>query len=377
MSDRKLTGMDVLELLSSSRVQAQLDLSISRQACAHALSARRDTYQVTDAGVRYVVRFAEDAAHLAMLKKEERVQLGLRGHVTLRIPDTRVIEALDGHPRRTSVPFAIHRMIPGEPLVTEHYANASPQARDRLVRDLARFFRETHSVPLERACDWLDLPRAEVQPCGPGTAARLAPKYGKPVWFGPDQVAEMRPKLKSILRRAQDAALPRAQDAALPRTEDTVLDSHASGIFEDTVRRFEALGARAEYMVFGHGDMHGYNIAVGQDDLGPKLVGVFDLENAWILDIHEDLFRLSLVSEPMLEQVLAAYQELDPTRSFDRDRIAIYYRAFLFHLMVGKTGERLEHLKRLLVEHMRYYDAVHGGLPPLNTCKCTRCTSLQ
>jgi hypothetical protein len=73
----------------------------------------------------------------------------------------------------------------------------------------------------------------------------------------------------------------------------------------------------------------------------------------------------------MLEQVLAAYQELGPIRSFDRDRIAIYYRAFLFHLMVGKEGERLEHLKNLLFQHTRYYRFTYGGLPPLGQLKQT------
>ena len=68
------------------------------------------------------------------------------------------------------------------------------------------------------------------------------------------------------------------------------------------------------------------------------------------------LFRLSLVSEDLVERVMAAYQALSSqARTLDRDRIATFYRAFLFHLMVGKTGERLDHLKRLLREHLVYY----------------------
>jgi hypothetical protein len=69
------------------------------------------------------------------------------------------------------------------------------------------------------------------------------------------------------------------------------------------------------------------------------------------------------VSEDLLEQVMATYANLPgQTRVLDRGRIAIHYRAFLFHLMAGKTGERLEHLKRMLATHVERYAAPYGDL---------------
>jgi hypothetical protein len=41
-------------------------------------------------------------------------------------------------------------------------------------------------------------------------------------------------------------------------------------------------------------------------------------------------------------------------RPVDRERIAVYYRAFLFYLMVGKSGPRLVHLKPLLRAHFAH-----------------------
>ena len=164
--------------------------------------------------------------------------------------------------------------------------------------------------------------------CGVSDLARV---WGKPAWFNPDAVAALRPRVAPLLS---------AQEAAW---------------FEDTVRRFEALQPDPINMVFGHGDMHGYNMATVQDASGLRLVGAFDLGCTGILDIHEDLFRLSLVSEALLDRVSVVYQGLaGQTRALHRNRLAIYYRAFLFYLMDGKSGTGLQHLKRLFHAHIAY-----------------------
>jgi hypothetical protein len=319
----------VVELLSSPKVSERLGGIVGEGVRAVPLSDRGDTHRVTGAGGDFVVRFPRDDVHLSALRREERVRAGLQGRVTLLIPDTSVIDDLDGYP-----PFAIHRMIPGDPLTSECYASLAPQARDRLIGDLVNFFHETHSVSLEVACAWLDIPFD-----GEQTAVKLASAQGKPVWFGPDAVADMRPRLESLI------------------------DAYQKDLFEETVRLFEGLEVTPDRMVFGHGDIHGYNVAMGEDHLGPKIVGVFDLGCAGVLDIHEDFFRLSLVSEDLLERVIAAYQDLPgQVRPIDRNRIAIYYRAFLFYLMTDKSGEALDHLKSLLLDHVEYYDATHNGL---------------
>lgn len=318
---------EVERLLSTPRVSRRLGERIGTEVQVAPLGAR--TYRVSGSKGTFIVRFPRDRAHLSVLKKEESVQRELRNWVSVLVPDTSVIDDLDGCPA-----FAIHSMIPGRPLTTDCYSGASPAGRGRLVADLATFFHETHSIPLPVACQWLGIPFEEER-----TVARLASRQGKPTWFSPDAVASMRPQLEPLIDRGQAAT------------------------FEDTIRRFEALGTDPGNMAFGHGDMHGYNIAIAEDDLGPRLAGVFDLECAGVLDIHEDFFRLSLVSEELLDSVVEAYGRLaGRARPLKRDRMAIYYRAFLFYLMAGQSGEGLDHLKRLLQGHVAYYEGVHGRL---------------
>jgi aminoglycoside phosphotransferase (APT) family kinase protein len=325
----ELSEAEIVKLLSSPLVRNRLGGSFGEDVSAISLSARKDVYRVTTSNGDWILRFPRDGEHLSVLRKEERIGFGLRERITLRIPDTRVIADLDGIPA-----FAIHRVIPGEPLTTDLYLNLLPAARDRLIGDLARFFCQTHGIPLHVACEWLGIPFE-----GERTVAELASARKNHAWFGPDAIAEMRPLLEPLL------------------------DADQGRLFEDTARLFGALETTQDHMVFGHGDIHGYNVATGQDDLGYKIVGVFDLGCAGILDIHEDFFRLSLVSEELVERVMAAYQALPgQVRPLDRDRIAIYYRAFLFYLMVDRSGSRLCHLKRLLSAHVQYYDATYGGL---------------
>lgn len=317
-----LDAADVARILSAPQVGEQLGHRLGTPLEANPLAER--AYRVVGPGGDFVVRFPADQAQLLMLEKEERVQRGMREWVSLSIPDTTVIADLEGCPA-----FAIHRMIPGRPLTSECLAELSPQAHRRLVTDLAHFFDQAHRIPLPAACGWLGIPYQ-----GEETAAQLAPTHGKPTWFGPQAVAEIR--LRLALR----------------------LDVHHADLFEDTVRRFQALGTDPRHLAFGHGDMHGYNVAMGQDDLGPRLIGAFDLGCAGILDLHEDLFRLSLIGEELLERVVDAYRRLPgQTRSPRWYRLTVYYRAFLFYLMAERAGGQLDHLQRLLQRNIEHCGA--------------------
>lgn len=318
---------DVAAIFRAPRVDERLGGRVG--ANPRVTHLQQMTYQVCGADGVFIVRFPVDEAHLAALKREESVQRRLRARVSLLIPDTEVIDDLDGYPA-----FAVHGMIPGEPLTSVGYAGLSTTARERLVRDLAGFFSDTHRIPLAVACEWLDMPFE-----GDGTPAKLASTFGKPTWFGPHSRAEIRATLMPLL------------------------DARERELLEDTIRLFEALETHPENMVFGHGDMHGYNMAIGKDEMGPRLVGAFDLGCTGILDVHEDFFRLSLISEDLLERVLETYHELTGrARALRRDRIAIYYRAFLFYLMAEQSGSDLSDLRKLLREHVRYYGGSYGRL---------------
>jgi hypothetical protein len=295
---------------------------VGDELCVSRLSSK--AFQVTGSKGNFIIRFPGDEDELSRLRKEESVQRELRVKVHLKIPDTSVLE-IENFPV-----FAIHRMIPGEPLTSDIYDHLEPGARDRLIMDLAYFFYETRNIPLATACEWLSLQEDE---------EKLTAAYGKPGWFGGKTGASMRASLAAVL------------------------DAQEMRSFEEVVNLFDALPVELGYMVFGHGDMHGFNMAMGEDALGPRLVGVFDLGCTGILDVHEDFFRLSLISEDLLERVIEKYQDLTGyARPLRRDRIAIYYRAFLFYLMCELTGENLDHLKKMLQRHVEYYQDTYGSI---------------
>jgi aminoglycoside phosphotransferase (APT) family kinase protein len=158
--------------------------------------------------------------------------------VSLQIPDTRVFE-IDDLPT-----FAIHHIIPGKPLTSEMYEHLSAEARNRLVTNLAQFFTDMHAIPLTIASEWLGYPE---------DYEKQTKQFGKPGWFGGEASLVIRASLAPVLKPQEMEWL------------------------EEVIALFDALPAESDYMVFGHGDLHGYNMAIGEDALGPKMVGVFDL----------------------------------------------------------------------------------------------------
>lgn len=151
-----MSEADVMELLCSPEVSAQVGSSIGDIIATRAMNGRRaDIFTASATGGEFVIRFARDEVRLANLRKEERIQRGLRSfisHLHLRVPDTRVVTASDSSPV-----FAVHTMIPGRDWFNYEYSKLSGQARDRLVSDLVEFLLAIHSVPLRRACEWMNI----------------------------------------------------------------------------------------------------------------------------------------------------------------------------------------------------------------------------
>ncbi len=287
------------------------------------------TYQAAASKGDFIFRFPPNIDRYDLLKKEEKIQKELASWVTLKIPDTRVYDQAYGSPV-----FAVHKKIAGEPLEAGMYEHLSPGVRYRLITDLANFFYQTHKVPLTTACEWLDL-----QSWGESTAEVLAPLYGKLEWFDAKTVTFIGQALANTLEKEQ------------------------INLFNETVVAFDGLDTDTHDLVFGHGGLHGYNMAIETDELGPKLTGVFDFGSAGILDVHEDFFRLSLISEDLLERVVYIYQNFShQQRILNRRRLAIYYRAFLFYLMAEHAEGNLKPLMDLLSKHVEYYAASYGDL---------------
>jgi hypothetical protein len=287
------------------------------------------TYQAITSIGNFIFRFPPDLHSYHLLKKEERIQKGFNNRTNLRIPETLVYDDVINFPV-----CAVHTMIPGKPLATSQYERLSPGARYRLITDLANFFNQAHRVPLPLACEWL-----EIKDWGESTAEILAPIYGKPAWFEPKAVTWIGQELSKVL------------------------DENQINLFNETVELFTELDTDPHNLVFGHGDLHGYNMAIEEDEFGPKITGVFDLGCAGILDVHEDFFRLSLISENLLERVVQIYQNFsNQKRILNRPRLAIYYRAFLFYLMAEQAEEDITPLIALLLKHVEYYENSYGKL---------------
>lgn len=110
-------------------------------------------------------------------------------------------------------------------------------------------------------------------------------------------------------------------------------------VFENTAARFAALSVPPTDLVFGHGDLHGGNLVLVDDDLGPRVAGVLDFENASILDVNYDFGRLNLIDDDLQVRVIAAYQASSGrSHPLDAARIEVYSRAFLIYLM----GEQVD-----------------------------------
>lgn len=308
--------------MTLSQAGAWVGFYIDDEATISALGEGKNIFQVACKDGIFILRFPENQEQLDVLRKEASIQRAVRDRVDVLFPDTQVFES-DG-----VIPsFAIHRKIPGNPLTDECLEGMSASERIRLVQDMADLFHELHSIPLETACRWLSFDLT----CG-YDRQELAKRFGKPLWFDSSMVLKLRDRL------------------------DEQLSSREREIFEETAARFQKIQVAQEYMVFGHGDLHGYNMAVLDGAQGCRLNGVFDLGCSGILDIHEDFFRISLVSEGLLDEILVTYQGLTRARiRLDRQRIGLYYRAFLFYLMGEQQGEGLAQLKRMLAKHLNYY----------------------
>ena len=334
-----LTEGDVARLLSSPELAGPAGSLVGPCPRVRLLRGRGQVFAVAGPAGEFVVRFPADEAALSRLRHEERVRRGMGRVVPVRVPDTRVVVPGDGQPV-----FAIHRMIPGKDWEHYRYEDLSDEARSALAADLIGFLHATHSVPLSDACEWLGIGYT-----GESTRKELARLEGKPGWFAPANVAEIG---RRLLHR---------------------LDGELTDLFEDTAERFERLEALPEHMVFGHGDLHGGNLALVEDGIGPRLVGVFDLENAGILDIHYDFCRLNLIDDDLQDRVVVGYRALhERSRPLDGNRIEIYSRAFLLYLM-GEQPEadgrisvarlaNYQSLVELLRRHVEHHDARRGPL---------------
>ncbi len=295
-------------LMASDRLQACLGDRIDGPAQARLLKVAQPggfhVYEIGAAAGRAILRLPVDEAGVRALEREERIVHGLRSLVALEIPDTSFCAGDAGIPL-----FAVHKLVEGEPLTTEMLAQMSHAGRRQLVASLVEFMLQVHGVDLDIACEW----------CGDVSTPWFRQRYGKPGWFSRDLVERSRGLL------------------------DPDLDAGLQRLLAVTLSDFEAIEPRGEYLRLVHGDLHGYNLAMREEPGGWRLGGVFDFGIAGILDAHEDLFRLNFVGKGLVREVVEAYnRHAQRAVTLQPRRIDVYYRAFLFFLMIEQleAGDR-------------------------------------
>jgi aminoglycoside phosphotransferase (APT) family kinase protein len=320
----------VARILETPKLPEALRASLGSNPRVRDLTSRTSVYSIVGPAGEYVLRLPVDDEAIAALVTESRVLAGLRDFVSLSLPDTRVYQLGEGIPV-----FALHTMIAGVDWFHLSARALLGGARSRLASDLARFFVETHSVPISLAAEWLEV-RLDESLSGPSGATRL----GKPRWFLGERGAGIRRRLVSIL------------------------SDYETALLEETAEGYDGIVVSPEDLVFGHGDIHGGNLAFLEDDIGPKLAGVFDFGNAGVIDRNYDFGRLNLIEVGLQDSVIDEYEHLAPLQRVDRDRVNVYSRAFLFYLMAEQVGEdgyvrpdregNFRHLKVLLREHFEH-----------------------
>lgn len=213
----------------------------------------------------WVFRFPNHANAEAALAREARLLGTVRPAVSLAVPDLALVE----RPRR----FSRHAMIPGGHLLPSDYARLAEPERARLAEDLGRFLADLHALPLPA-----------MRQAGAGPVLPLVPPEG-------------------VERRALPL-LPRPVRARA----------------EAALAAWAGLGSDPHGAVFGHFDLHGWNVAF--DHGAGRLGGVFDFGVAGVGPPHREFVQTSQVSPEFTERLVRAYERASG-RAIDRERVAV------------------------------------------------------
>jgi aminoglycoside phosphotransferase (APT) family kinase protein len=234
-------------------------------ASAFRLLAESWDSMAVEADGRLVFKFPRHEAAARRLRKEAALLAVIRPSVSLSIPDL-VLE--EGPPL-----FSRHAKIPGEHLLTAHYAELPEEARRRLAEDLARFHAELHR---------LDPGRMAAAGAGPvevwGTAEEIGAK-----------------------------ALPALTPELRP-------------IAEHVLSTYDRLPAEPYEAIYGFFDGHGWNMAF--DHGRQRLNGIYDFADSGIGPLHQEFIYSSFVSPDLTARLVSAYEELTG-RGLDRTRITV------------------------------------------------------
>ncbi len=216
-------------------------------------------------GDRVIFKFPRDQEAAVSLEREALTLAALRGRVTMQIPDMTLHV---GPPV-----FSSHPKIPGQHLLTPDYEALPEPTKERLGRDLGRFYAELHRVDVRQM-----------------EAVGVVPL---PSW-GP-------------VERIRARAWPVLPEALRPEAE-AVLDA------------FAALPPDPCGTIFGFFDGHGWNMAF--DHSARRLNGIYDFADSGLGPLHQEFIYSSMISANLTARIIAAY-EVEAGRAVDRQRVNI------------------------------------------------------
>ncbi|WP_429227940.1 phosphotransferase family protein [Inquilinus ginsengisoli] len=218
-----------------------------------------------EADGRLVFKFSRHEAAAGRLRTEAALLAMIRPSVSLPVPHL-VLE--EGPPL-----FSRHAKIPGEHLLTAHYAELPEGARRRLAEDLARFHAELHR---------LDPGRMAAAGAGP------VEEWGTTEEIGAKALPALTPELRPMA--------------------------------EHVLSAYDRLPAEPHDAIYGFFDGHGWNMAFDHDR--QRLNGIYDFADSGIGPLHQEFVYSSFVSPDLTARLVAAYEGLTGL-TLDRRRIAI------------------------------------------------------
>lgn len=218
-----------------------------------------------DVDDRLIFKFPRhDDARLA-LATEASLLAAVRPRLTMPVPEL----SLFSEP----TVFSRHRKLLGEHLVTAQYEQLPEAARRQLGADMALFYAQLHSLPLDA------MKAAGAEPIG--------------AWLSPEE----------ILRRVRP-----------------VLPSELHTFAERTIAAWQGLPPDPHGTIYGFFDGHGWNMAF--DHAAQRLNGIYDFGDSGFGDLHQEFIYSNFIGRDLTARIVAEYEALTG-RALDSERIEL------------------------------------------------------
>jgi hypothetical protein len=131
------------------------------------------------------------------------------------------------------------------------------------------------------------------------------------------------------------------------------------GMAEATIAAWSDLAEDPNGKIFGHFDLHGWNIAF--DPVGARLNGVFDFGDSRIGALHEEFIAPSPISPDLTARILPAYEQRTEL-GLDHESVSLLTGAYrLCELAVEASN--LENVPVLLGIVAEWFETGPGILP--------------